>query len=99
MYDDVVAAPSSEPHERNENENGSMPSTERSDGNDANGSYSHMGSSYAPNHPGRRHQLYVGNLTWVSSIVCVEEIDLVSVFVLEKSNQRNNSTMNIFCIR
>lgn len=66
LYDDVVAAPSSEPHERNENENGSMPSTERPDGSDANGSYSHMGNSYAPNHPGRRHQLYVGNLTWVS---------------------------------
>lgn len=66
LYDDVVAAPSSEPHERNDNENGSIPSTERPDGNDANGSYSHMGNTFAPNHPGRRHQLYVGNLTWVS---------------------------------
>lgn len=67
LYDDVVAAPSSEPHERNDNENGSN-SAERPDGNDANGSYSHMGSSFAPNHLGRRHQLYVGNLTWVSVI-------------------------------
>ncbi|XP_031637360.1 cleavage and polyadenylation specificity factor subunit CG7185 isoform X1 [Contarinia nasturtii] len=64
LYDDVVAAPSSEPHERNENENGSIAPAERSDGNDANGSYSHMGNTFAPNHPGRRHQLYVGNLTW-----------------------------------
>lgn len=79
LYDDVVAAPSSEPHERNENENGSMPSSERPDGNEANGSYSHMGNSYAPNHPGRRHQLYVGNLTWVSFdfifILCVKIIE------------------------
>lgn len=66
LYDDVVAAPSSEPHERTDNENGSIPSTERPDGNDANGSYSHLGNTFAPNHPGRRHQLYVGNLTWVS---------------------------------
>lgn len=68
MYDDVVAAPSSEPHERNENENGSMPSNERSDGNDVNGGYSQMGNSFPPNHPGRRHQLYIGNLTWVRYI-------------------------------
>lgn len=67
LYDDVVAAQSSEPHERNENENGSIqPSDGRSDGNDINGSYSHMGNTFAPNHQGRRHQLYVGNLTWVS---------------------------------
>lgn len=65
MYDDVVAAPSSEPHERTDNENGSMPSAERPDGVDSNGSYSH-GSTFPPNHPGRRHQLYVGNLTWAS---------------------------------
>lgn len=94
MYDDVVAAPSSEPHERNDNENGSMPSTERPDGNDANGSYSHMGSSYAPNHPGRRHQLYVGNLTWVSfnhlccAVLSISlDLDLVFVFVFRASNQ------------
>lgn len=68
MYDDVVAAPSSEPHERTENENGSIPSAERSDGVDSNGSYMHIGNNSAPNHVGRRHQLYVGNLTWASII-------------------------------
>lgn len=66
MYDDVVAAPSSEPHERTDNENGSIPPGERVDG-DTNGSYMHGGNNMIPNHVGRRHQLYVGNLTWVSS--------------------------------
>lgn len=64
LYDDVVAAPSSEPHERTDNnENGNQ--AERPDGVDSNGSYSQMGNSFPPNYAGRRHQLYVGNLTWV----------------------------------
>lgn len=61
-----MAAPSSEPHERTENENGAIPSAERSDGVDSNGGYMHIGNNAAPNHVGRRHQLYVGNLTWAS---------------------------------
>lgn len=65
LYDDVVAAPSSEPHERTENpENGNQ--ADRSDGVDSNGSYSQMGNSFPSSYAGRRHQLYVGNLTWVS---------------------------------
>lgn len=59
-----MAAPSSEPHERNDNENGSGPPIDRNDG-DTNGSYMHMGNNVGPNHMNRRHQLYVGNLTWV----------------------------------
>ena len=66
LYDDVIAAPSSEPHERVDNENGSAVPQERSDGVDTNGGYMHIGNNLAPNHIGRRHQLYVGNLTWVS---------------------------------
>lgn len=65
LYDDVVAAPSSEPHERNDAENGSGPPIDRIDCGDTNGSYMHISNNVAPNHVGRRHQLYVGNLTWV----------------------------------
>lgn len=86
LYDDVVAAPSSEPHERNENENGSIQPAERSDGNDANGSYLQMGNSFAPNHPGRRHQLYVGNLTWVSRTY-YNSVSLIYYNVLSMNNK------------
>lgn len=64
LYDDVIAAPSSEPHDRSDNATPAL-QIDRVDSNDTNGT----GHSYnlAPNHIGRRHQLYVGNLTWVSS--------------------------------
>lgn len=66
MYDDVIAVPSSEPHERADN---ATPASQidRADGHDTNGGFSHIGNNLAPNHIGRRHQLYVGNLTWVRS--------------------------------
>lgn len=66
MYDDVIAAPSSDPHDRPENAAQANVILDRGglDGIDANGGF-HMGNSMQPNHIGRRHQLYVGNLTWV----------------------------------
>lgn len=67
LYDDVIAAPSSEPHERSDSAAPPSQQTDRSDGHDMNGGFAHVGNNLAPNHLGRRHQLYVGNLTWVSA--------------------------------
>lgn len=66
MYDDVVAAPSSEPHERTDNNENGNQAERGPDGVDSNGGYSQMGNSFPPSFAGRRHQLYVGNLTWVN---------------------------------
>lgn len=68
LYDDVIAAPSSEPHDRIENTSQSNAIMDRGgpDGMDQNNGFAHIGNNLAPNHIGRRHQLYVGNLTWVS---------------------------------
>ncbi|XP_055607155.1 cleavage and polyadenylation specificity factor subunit 6 isoform X2 [Uranotaenia lowii] len=58
LYDDVIT-PSGD-HGRNNS--GSGASLDR-DGIDSNGTYQHHGSS-SMGHMSRRHQLYIGNLTW-----------------------------------
>ncbi|KAG4069465.1 hypothetical protein HA402_001764 [Bradysia odoriphaga] len=63
LYDDVIATPSSEPHERGLNTDTPNSQGDRPDSIDTNGSFAHM-NNMGPNHIGRRHQLYVGNLTW-----------------------------------
>lgn len=68
LYDDVIATPSSEPHERGLNTDTPNSQSDRADSIDTNGSFSHM-NNMGPNHIGRRHQLYVGNLTWVSFFI------------------------------
>lgn len=62
LYDDVIATPLSEPHERGINPDTPNSQGDRADSIDTNGTFSHLNN---PNHIGRRHQLYVGNLTWV----------------------------------
>jgi cleavage and polyadenylation specificity factor subunit 6/7 len=63
LYDDVIAAPaatnSTETTETN-HQPATTASTEETNGN----TYSTQGNNITPN-VGRRHQLYVGNLTWV----------------------------------
>lgn len=132
LYDDVIAAPSSEPHDRPD---AAAPppaeqrSIERSDSHETNGGFAHAtgssasggagsergaatgssergdrgdrgdrsdrgdrgsgagsvsggsvgvggGGSSMSNHMGRRHQLYVGNLTWVSDRSAVFDITI-----------------------
>ena len=67
LYDDVIAAPS-ESHDRSDI---STPASQidRVESHDTNGGFAHIGNNLAPNHIGRRHQLYVGNLTWVSFVL------------------------------
>lgn len=69
LYDDVITTPSSEPHERGLNSDTPNSQGDRADSIDTNGSFSHM-NNMGPNHIGRRHQLYVGNLTWVNVAIC-----------------------------
>ncbi|KAG8237750.1 hypothetical protein J437_LFUL014293, partial [Ladona fulva] len=71
LYDDVISAPaagggggggddntqSSHPTTTNQNSGGRSPNT-------PNPPYQQMGNNIQPNQIGRRHQLYVGNLTW-----------------------------------
>lgn len=67
LYDDVIAAPpggnggvtgnnsnvtDGEPGSPSEETNGNAP-------------YHQLGNNIQPNQTGRRHQLYIGNLTWV----------------------------------
>ena len=63
LYDDVIAAPaaanSTETTEAN-HQPATTANTEETNGN----TYSTQGNNITPN-VGRRHQLYVGNLTWV----------------------------------
>lgn len=72
LYDDVIAAPPSTGGGGDENSQPPHtpgPPIQNSDGhspNNANPPYHQMGNNIQPNQVGRRHQLYVGNLTWVS---------------------------------
>lgn len=64
LYDDVIAAPADGSRQAETTTTASS-QAERSENPEANGGYHHIGNNLAPNHIGRRHQLYVGNLTWV----------------------------------
>lgn len=82
LYDDVIAVPSSEPHDRIDSV---ATSQDRSgDSMDTNGGFAHIGNNLAlgSNHIGRRHQLYVGNLTWVR---CLVDCKIFRVKYIEKS--------------
>lgn len=67
MYDDVIAAPAGG--------NGGVSSGNTGDGGgdttstneetNGNAPYHQLGNNIQPNQIGRRHQLYIGNLTWV----------------------------------
>jgi len=70
LYDDVIAAPAGG--------NGGVSSTNTGDGGDTtspneetngNAPYHQLGNNIQPNQIGRRHQLYIGNLTWVCNIL------------------------------
>ena len=69
MYDDVIAAPpSSGGDDNSQPPHTPGPPIANSDGhspNNANPPYHQMGNNIQPNQVGRRHQLYIGNLTWV----------------------------------
>jgi hypothetical protein len=70
LYDDVIAAPAGG--------NGGVSSSNTGDGGDTtspneetngNAPYHQLGNNIQPNQIGRRHQLYIGNLTWVYNIL------------------------------
>lgn len=81
LYDDVMVPPSSggggnEANNRNSDGPG-MNNDHRSDRNNDSGetnggNYHHVGNNLAPSHMGRRHQLYIGNLTWVSCLIRIK---------------------------
>lgn len=78
LYDDVIAAPSSANNTDSSETNhqaASAASSEETNGN----TYSTQGNNITPN-VGRRHQLYVGNLTWVSgNLVCSLTLQSTSI--------------------
>lgn len=65
LYDDVIAATDrvsgSEKVDRGDRERDNRSPNEESNGT----SYHQLGNNIQPNQVGRRHQLYIGNLTWV----------------------------------
>lgn len=62
LYDDVIV-------KQDDGENGNQPATQRRPSEETNGGGSYHNNSGHGHHGhiGRRHQLYVGNLTWVSN--------------------------------
>jgi len=67
LYDDVIAAPAGGNggvSSGNTGEGGGD-TTSPSEETNGNAPYHQLGNNIQPNQIGRRHQLYVGNLTWV----------------------------------
>lgn len=64
MYDDVIAAPPSTNADGDEANH--QPNNAGSDVQTGNFTSAQVNVVNTPNASGRRHQLYVGNLTWVS---------------------------------
>lgn len=82
LYDDVIAAPAGG--------NGGVSSSNAGDGGgdttspneetNGNAPYHQLGNNIQPNQIGRRHQLYVGNLTWVMQyLISVLYVDMLIV--------------------
>ena len=69
LYDDVIAAPPGGNGGVTGNNSGAADGEPGSPGEEANGNapYHQMGNNIQPNQIGRRHQLYIGNLTWVNT--------------------------------
>lgn len=65
MYDDVISTPATGPGGDGPESN--QPPAPNSNSEETNGTtYQTQGNNITPSTLGRRHQLYVGNLTWVS---------------------------------
>lgn len=67
LYDDVIAAPPGGNGGVSANNSSTADGEPGSPSEETNGTapYHQMGNNITPNQIGRRHQLYIGNLTWV----------------------------------
>lgn len=67
LYDDVIAAPAGGNGGVSSGNTGESGGDTTSPNEETNGNapYHQLGNNIQPNQIGRRHQLYVGNLTWV----------------------------------
>lgn len=70
LYDDVIAAPAGGNGGVSTGNSGDGGGDTTSPNEETNGSapYHQLGNNIQPNQIGRRHQLYVGNLTWVCNL-------------------------------
>lgn len=69
LYDDVIATPAAGPG--GDTAESKHPPVSNSNSEETNGTtYQTQGNNITPNTLGRRHQLYVGNLNWVSECLC-----------------------------
>lgn len=66
LYDDVIAAPPGAGENQVAPGGPPIQNNESPGPNHGGPPYHHMGNSVSSNMAGRRFQLYVGNLTWVS---------------------------------
>lgn len=73
LYDDVIAAPAGGNGGVSTGNSGDGSGDTTSPNEETNGSapYHQLGNNIQPNQIGRRHQLYVGNLTWVRDAISV----------------------------
>lgn len=81
LYDDVIAAPAGGNNNSGGN-NGEGGGDATSPNEDTNGGapYHQLGNNIQPNQIGRRHQLYVGNLTWVKFILYPFTVITILIF-------------------
>lgn len=83
MYDDVIGAPSNDLLRNNDS--GIPTQIDRIEGSETNGGYHQSNNNMSINHVARRHQLYVGNLSWVSSMYnYYESVHSFNRFILHK---------------
>lgn len=101
LYDDVIAAPADGSRQAETTTTASS-QAERSENPEANGGYHHIGNNLAPNHIGRRHQLYVGNLTWWTTdqdiTNAVHEIGVPDFQEVKFFENRSNGQSKGFCV-
>ncbi|KAJ9591680.1 hypothetical protein L9F63_001767, partial [Diploptera punctata] len=108
LYDDVIAAPPSSgggddgsqpPHTPG---GPPIPNADGHSPNNANPPYHQLGNNIQPNQVGRRHQLYIGNLTWwttdqdiTDAVIGIGVTDFVEVKFFEN---RANGQSKGFCV-
>nr|CAD7425148.1 unnamed protein product [Timema monikensis] len=105
LYDDVIAAPPGGGGDENSQGHVSGAPMANQDGHSpggANPPYHHIGNNIQPNQLGRRHQLYVGNLTWwttdqdiTEAVISIGVTDFLEVKFFEN---RANGQSKGFCV-
>uniref|UniRef100_A0A1B0DBJ3 Cleavage and polyadenylation specificity factor subunit 6 n=2 Tax=Phlebotomus papatasi TaxID=29031 RepID=A0A1B0DBJ3_PHLPP len=102
LYDDVLTSqPGGTPRSDGGGPGGDR-SMDRSETSETNGGYHHIGNNLAPNHMGRRYQLYIGNLNWWTTdqdiADVIEDIGVKDFQDVKFFENRANGQSKGFCV-